>query len=315
MFALRGVTLSLSVFAVVYCVMSLGIVLTWGGLHRRVQGFLVQRLGNVLFTIRLLPLLLASLMTAAFAIPSFLLLEPRGIDEPMGGVPVALACLGTALVLWGFASAVLTLLRAWRTVLRWSKSAEPIPSAARFPVLRIRRSVPPLTAAGIFLPKILLSGSAEFVLNDNELRAGLKHELAHIRRRDNLRKLLLRFVAFPAMQGLDAAWIEASEMAADDDAVSSTSDALDLAAALIKLSKLKWDESSPEVSAAMVQGHASLINTRIERLISWSAHPAVSSKFFTARLLALLVPTLAGLAICYGSLLADVHNATEWLFR
>jgi Zn-dependent protease with chaperone function len=67
------------------------------------------------------------------------------------------------------------------------------------------------------------------------LQTALNHEVAHVSRRDNLKKLLLRFVAFPGMSGLETAWLEATEMAADDAAVSTAGDALDLAAALIKL--------------------------------------------------------------------------------
>jgi len=62
--------------------------------------------------------------------------------------------------------------------------------------------------------------------------------MAHAHRRDNLKKLLFRFCAFPGMSRLEAAWCEAEEMAADDAAVASVGDALDLASALIKLSRL-----------------------------------------------------------------------------
>ena len=73
-----------------------------------------------------------------------------------------------------------------------------------------------------------------------------------MRRRDNLKKLLLRFVAFPGMAGLEAAWLEATEMAADDAAVSNAGEALDLAAALIKLSRLGPVEAPVDLTAALV---------------------------------------------------------------
>ena len=68
-------------------------------------------------------------------------------------------------------------------------------------------------------------------------------------------------------------------MAADDAAVSSTADALDLAAALLKLSRLKADEPSPDLTAALVHGHAAIINARVERLISWPDRPKESRDF------------------------------------
>jgi Zn-dependent protease with chaperone function len=315
MFALRGIAVSFSVFLLVYCAISLAVLCTWTRIYQRVHDFPMQRLANLFFGLRMFPLILAVLITAAFAVPSFLLLEPRSIVEPMGNLPLALALFGSGLAIFGLANAVLAVRKASRTVSTWSDSAEEIASPIPFPVLRIRRSVPALTAAGMLRPKILLSGSAEFLLNGNELRTALNHELAHIRRRDNFKKLLLRFVAFPGMRGLETAWLEASEMAADDAAVSSTADALDLAAALLKLSRLKADEPSPDLSAALVHGHAAMINARVEHLISWPERPESSLYLSAKSILGVVLPILALFAITYGSLLADVHRATEWLIR
>jgi beta-lactamase regulating signal transducer with metallopeptidase domain len=315
MFALRGIAVSFSVFLIVYCAASLAVLCSWNRVYQRVHELPMQCVGNLFFALRMFPLALAGLITAAFAVPSFLLLEPRSIVEPMGNIPLALAILGSALAVFGLANAVLALRKASRTVSSWSDSAEEIASPVPFPVLRIRRSVPALTAAGLLRPKILLSGSAEFLLNGNELRTALNHELAHIRRRDNFKKMLLRFVAFPGMRGLEAAWLEASEMAADDAAVSSTADALDLAAALLKLSRLKADEPSPDLTAALVHGHAAIINARVERLISWPERSESSLDLSAKSILGVVLPILAVFAITYGPLLADVHRATEWLIR
>lgn len=315
MFALRGIAVSFSVFLIVYCATSLAVLCTWNRVYQRLRDLPVQRLGDLFFALRMFPLVLAAIITAAFAIPSFLLLEPRSIVEPMGDIPLTLALFGSGLAIFGLANALLALLKASRTVSAWSNSAQEIASPVPVPILRIRRSVPALTAVGILRPKILLSGSAEFLLNGNELRTALNHELAHIRRRDNFKKFLLRFVAFPGMRGLEAAWLEASEMAADDAAVSSTADALDLAAALLKLSRLKADEPSPDLTAALVHGHAATINARVERLISWSDGPKRSPDFSAKSVIAMVVPILGVFAITYGSLLADVHRATEWLIR
>jgi len=315
MFALRGIAVSFSVFLIVYCAASLAVLCSWNRVYQRVHELPMQCVGNLFFALRMFPLALAGLITAAFAVPSFLLLEPRSIVEPMGNIPLALAILGSALAVFGLANAVLALRKASRTVSSWSDSAEEIASPVPFPVLRIRRSVPALTAAGLLRPKILLSGSAEFLLNGNELRTALNHELAHIRRRDNFKKMLLRLVAFPGMRGLEAAWLEASEMAADDAAVSSTADALDLAAALLKLSRLKADEPSPDLSAALVHGHAAIINARVERLISWPERSESSLDLSAKSILGVVLPMVAVFAMTYGSLLADVHRATEWLIR
>jgi Zn-dependent protease with chaperone function len=292
----------------------LAVLCGWRRIYQRLHDLPVQRLANILFALRMFPLLLAALVTLTFAIPSFVLLEPRSIVEPMGDIPLLLALCGFVFAIYGSINAAVAAVKASRTIDDWSRSADQLPSSLPFPVLRISRSIPALTAAGILRPKILLSGSAEFLLNGNELRTALNHEIAHIRRRDNCKKLLLRFVAFPGMRALDAAWLRASEMSADDAAVSSTADALDLAAALLKLSTLRPDEPSPDLTAALVHGHASLIHARVQRLISWSGAPAPRIRS-VRRVLGVALPAIAVFAITYGSLLADVHKATEWLVR
>ena len=45
---------------------------------------------DLLFALRILPLALSSLVTFAFTLPSFLLLEPRSTNEAIGTAPLAL---------------------------------------------------------------------------------------------------------------------------------------------------------------------------------------------------------------------------------
>jgi len=176
-----------------------------------------------------------------------------------------------------------------------------------------------MTAAGIVRPKVLLSPTVESMLTASELQTALNHEFAHVRRRDNLKKLLLRFVAFPGMASLEAAWLEATEMAADDAAVSNASEALDLAAALIKLSRVSPSglvDPAIDLTAALVQSPASVMNARVERLIAWSDHRLASPQKFSPWYgLAAATATVAVFAVTYTPLLVHVHTATEWLVR
>ena len=173
-----------------------------------------------------------------------------------------------------------------------------------------------MTAAGIVRPKVLLSGAAESMLTAKELQTALNHEIAHVRRRDNLKKLLLCFVAFPGMSGLEAAWLEATEMAADDVAVSNAAEALDLAAALIKLSRLGPVEPVADLTTALVHSPASVMNARIERLIAWSDDRLASPQRFSPWYgLGAGLATVVVFAATYSQLLVHVHTATEWLVR
>jgi beta-lactamase regulating signal transducer with metallopeptidase domain len=314
MFVVRGIAISLSVFLLVYCALSITVSFSWPVISSRIRAHSTRR-ADLLFALRIFPFAAAVLTTVAFTIPSFLLLEPRSIDEPVGEIPLALGLCGAALAVLGSLNVGFALRQAWRVIARWTLDAQPIASSGSIPVLRISRSVPAMVAAGIAHPKVLLSGSAEFLLTAEELQAALNHEAAHLRRRDNLKKLLFRFVAFPGMHGLEGAWREATEIAADDVAVSNAGEALDLAAALIKLSRL-CSEAPLDLATALVHGPASSMNARVERLISWSEDRRTPPRKRSPSIaIAAGVATIVVFAITYSQLLVRVHTATEWLVR
>jgi Zn-dependent protease with chaperone function len=316
MFAARGIAVSFSVFVMVYCILSLAVIVVWRTIRTHSQRHPVRRVADLLFALRIFPLVTAAIITAAFTVPSFLLLEPRAIDEPLGGIPLVLGICGAGLGIFGIVNAGIALRRASRTVSTWTSAAQAIESFAPVPVLRISQTVPAMIAAGIVHPKVLLSGAAESLLSANELQTALNHEIAHVRRRDNLKKLLLRFVAFPGMRNLETAWLEATEMAADDAAVSNPSEALDLAAALIKLSRLSPSEPLADLTAALMHSPASVMNARVARLIAWSDERLVSGQGFSLGYA--LCATIAATAVfagTYSQLLVHVHTATEWLVR
>ncbi len=321
MFALRGVAVSLSVFVLLYSALSLVVCSVWGRVLLYGERYSARRCADLLFTLRVCPLVVAAGVTLALAVPSFVLLEPRTVDEPMGVVLVALGLSGMAVVLAGMWKAALALLRASRTVARWSTEARvidisPMDSMNPLSVLRVSAAAPPLTAAGILRPSVWLSRAAQFVLTERELQSALRHEVVHVRRRDNLRKLVLRLVAFPGTAGLESAWSEASEMAADDAAVSSASEALDLAAAVIKLSRLTPLEAPAELTTALVHSPAESVNARVERLIAWTERRPTPAKGYS-----LVYPLCAAaavavtVAVTYSQLLVRLHAATEWLVK
>jgi Zn-dependent protease with chaperone function len=316
MFAARGIAVSFSVFVMVYCVLSLAVILSWRTIRLHSQRHPVRRVADLLFALRMFPLVTAAIITAAFTVPSFVLLEPRAIDEPLGGIPLVLGICGAGLGIFGIVNAGIALRRASRTVSTWTSAAQAIESFAPVPVLRISQTVPAMIAAGIVHPKVLLSGAAESLLSANELQTALNHEIAHVRRRDNLKKLLLRFVAFPGMRNLETAWLEATEMAADDAAVSNPSEALDLAAALIKLSRLSPSEPLADLTAALMHSPVSVMNARVARLIAWSDERLLpAQRFSLGYAVSATIAATAVFAGTYSQLLVHVHTATEWLVR
>jgi hypothetical protein len=328
MFAARGLAVSMSVFVIVYGLLSLAVGFTWRKVSRYGQRrparwianlrFANPWNANLLFALRMSPLAAAAGITIAVTVPSFLWLEPRAIDERTGGIALLLSLCGGGLGMLGVLNMGTAILRAARAISQWTHAAQPVRVTGTLPVLRISRPVPGLVTAGIVRPRILLSGAAESGLTAAELQAALNHEVAHVRQRDNLKRLLLRLVPFPGLDELEAAWAEAAEMAADEGAVSNPAEALDLAAALIKLSRLAPVCPPADLTAALLpgQGPASAVGARVERLLAWnggrSQPPQKYSPWYG---LAAAVATFAVFSVTYSQLLVHVHTATEWLVR
>jgi len=318
MFAARGIAISFSVFVIVYGVLSLAVCLTWRKVWRYRQRYPVRWIANLLFALRMSPLATAAVITLAVTVPSFLWLEPRAIDESMGAIPLALSVGGAALGIFGVLNMGMAVRRTERAISVWIRKAQPVEATAALPVLRLSSAVPAIVAAGIVRPRILLSAAAESALTPRELESALNHEAAHVRRQDNLKKLLLRLVTFPGMRGLEAAWLEASEIAADDAAVSNAAEALDLAAALIKLSRLPPATSSADLATALLPGAspASVVNARVERLLAWNERRTRPLRNYSPWYgLAAAAATVVVFSVTYSQLLVHVHTATEWLVR
>lgn len=316
MFLTRGIAISFSVFVLVYLSLSIGISCGWRVAWAYIQRRSSRTAADALFGLRILPFLAAAVITVAFALPSFLLLEPRQIDEPLGWMTLALSVFGAGIVTFGVVNSLIALGRASRTIAAWNRGAQPVAAATTVPVLRITPVMPAMTATGILRPRILLSEAAEFLLTPSELNAALNHEMAHVRRRDNLRKLILRFVPFPGMHGLERAWLESAEMAADEAAVFCADEALELASALIKLSRPNQAPPAVDLTAALVHTPASFMNARVDRLTAWSdgqrSQRQSRSLWFGV---GAAIASFALLAASYSQLLISIHAATEWLVR
>jgi hypothetical protein len=112
---------------------------------------------------------------------------------------------------------------------------------------------------------------------------------------------------------MEAAWSQAAELAADDAAVSDQSDALDLASALVKLSRLVPVEAAPACTVGFVTGS---IRARIARLLAWD-ESGDSRQRRIPRWIAIppVVVAIFCAFVTYGPALAITHEMTEWLVR
>lgn len=311
MFALRGIAVSLTFFVLFYCFLSALVSVSWRGL--RWLGATEQNLADLLFLLRVLPLFASIIVTLAFVVPSFQLLEPRSTGEGVGTMPIALGMAALFFIAGGCHRVVSAQTRTSRIVARWLAGSQPLDTSAQTFAFRSRRDAPPLTLVGMRQPRVLVSDATVELLTADELEVALRHELAHIRSYDNLKKLVSRFCPFPGMARLEAAWSQAAELAADDAAILNVNDALNLAAALVKLSRLLPTTAAAACTVGFVTGS---LHERVNRLLAWDEARKPRRKPIPgwAALPPLLLAVFCAF-VNYGPLLSMTHEATEWLVR
>lgn len=316
MFVLRCLGVSLSSFLVLYAGLSLIVMRGWRMMYRACAKMSALRAANLLFTLRNLPFATALLITSIFVIPSFLLLEPRVVAEPIGEIPLTLGAICLLLLGMGIGKAVHAQRKTANAVKGWLRDATTDGNCYPVPLFRIRPSSPALAVAGGLSPRVFLSESAAALLSSYELEAALKHEVAHVKRRDNLKKLLFRLFSFPGLSALESAWSDKAEMAADDAAVSNSREALDLASALIKLSRFAPPQKAAILATGLAQTPGSALNARIERLIAWDeTHSGNSPESLLKYAMPAFFALIIWLVATYGVVLSDMHKMTEWLVR
>ena len=302
MFALRSAIVCLAFFAVMYSTISCLVASGWWALGRKPR---MRTAGSAdfLFGLRILPLTISTLVAIFLTLPSFWLMERRSFDED--GTTFVLAGIALLLLVAGAARVLRAKSRTSQAVTDWLASSG---SAKSVPAMSAARGAPALMLVGVCRPKVMVSDMAAAVLSDQELQVAVRHELAHKRSWDNLKKLLINATPFPGMGGVEAAWREAAELAADDAAVNSRQDALDLASALIKLSRPSQRWAEPALASGLVCD-SSAITLRVRRLLQWRAAGSRIQPTWSWAVLPSLV--IAGIATHYGAMLVLTHRLTE----
>lgn len=305
MFAARGVIVCLAFFAVMYAALSCLLAAAWKFGQELIQRR-AARVPSVLFGIRILPFALSALFAVFFTFPSFWLMERRSLDEDLNTFLLALCA--SLLLCAGVARALRASRRTRRQLSQW-RSKPSLEGESRVATLNAALGAPALMLVGIWRPKVVVSDAAMAVLTENELRVAVRHELGHQSSWDNLKKLLLNTIPFPGMCGIERAWREAAELAADDSAVESRQDALDLATALIKLSRPAKRWAEPQTASAFVCS-SSAVALRVHHLLDWRSNARLPRTWpwFLLSLVAVSV-----IVSNYGTALVLTHRLTELL--
>jgi len=309
MFALRGLMVGAAFFGVCYCALSLLVVIVWQIARLLGRGSAFES-NRSLFMLRIFPFASSALITLIFAMPAFYLLE-GGPDEDMGTLVFCICSLFLFGV--GCIRVMAAQFRASRVLLEWQAGSRALDSGLVATTLSAGGSAPPLLLCGISRPKVLISDAAIAALSPEELQVAIRHELSHLRFRDNLKKLILYGLPFPGMASLESRWQEASELAADEGAVASHADALNLAAALVKLCSLGATGKTPAFTTGFAELTA-LVNVRVHRLLDWEdAHKRIAKIRWPWFLL--IAACVGCIALNYSRALLLTHLWTEWFIH
>ncbi|HJW99986.1 MAG TPA: M56 family metallopeptidase [Terriglobales bacterium] len=308
-YALRLTLLASAVFFLNYVSLSLCVAAAWRLVRKRAAWN-----AGMLYVLRIAPVGVAIGVVGVLVIPSFLYLEPFGTGESFGLPALTLAFGGIAVVAAGIASMLFASWRTARFVAACQKIGHIEVTGSRMLAIEIAAATPILVIAGAYEPRLLISEELRRILEVGEMQAAIQHELAHITRRDNLKKLVLRAIRFPFLSGVERDWVQAAEIAADEAAVSNESTALDLASALIKVASQSHTALLPDIAMSLVPYEESALRLRVERLLAWTPtkRKSGSRPYF---LIALALSCLFLLALSHGPLLQHAHELTELFVR
>lgn len=237
-----------------------------------------------ILALRLLPFAIAFVAVFSVVLPTFLIHEPLGTSERIGLPLVVLAWLSafeflrSAKTTWYELSLTRKLSKTWQPGARQIRLA-----GINVPVYRFAHAFPVVAVIGIRRPSLFIADQVLAELDDTEIRAVIAHEAAHVSKRDNLRRTLMKICAggwnwLPAGRDVTRAWSRAAEHDADAHAARAEEGAaLALASALIKIARMMPAGARPTLPvAALLTGDAtSALEQRIQRLAAFGEADAL----------------------------------------
>jgi BlaR1 peptidase M56 len=308
-YLLRGALQWFGAFFLIYVALTICVAGAWQFMSKKAAAWDA----SFLYGLRVLPVTAAALLVVFLVVPSFLRLEQYQTDEKVGYLGLGFAFGGIVAVGFGAISALLAL---WKT----SRFLALCPGTRSWPldksgarVVEIATAKPMLLVTGVYRPKLLISEQAVQLLDEAEMRAAIRHELAHVSFHDNFKKLVLRAIKFPFLSGLEQRWMHAAELAADDAAATDESSAIDLASALLKVAIRTSATEMPVLATSLLPDTEQTLRARVERLIAWKPRPLSASRSHRSALF--ILAAFGILAVSYGPLLKHVHKLSELLIR
>jgi len=278
MFELLGLSLLLAALLTFNSLATFAIAGLWRLLGRATDNWTAAARARLLFSLRILPPVLAFLTVSLLMVPSYLAYEPRHAAETVSFKLGLLAIFSAT----GIAVSVYRGIGTHRATANltsdWLRQGKPI----QIPGIDIRsyeinHAFPLIGIVGFLRPRLFIASQVLEVLTPEEISAAVAHENGHLTARDNLKRGLLQacrdaLLIIPCGRLLDRSWSEASEEAADENAAREGNGvALDLASALVKIARIIPLGGRPTMPAGVFllgDEETKGIKSRVRRLIA-----------------------------------------------
>jgi len=328
LYLLLGTCLALSALLAINAFASALAELVWRAVAPRVAGRPAALRARLLFALRVSPPALAAVLVFTLLLPAYLLHEPTDTDETVGAKLLLLAAVSASGVLLACWRVARTWLATRRLVRDWMRHAEPLAAeGTRVPAYRISHRFPVVAVIGVLRPRLFIATQIFDALTAGELASALAHERGHVEARDNLRRAVLQagqdalLLLAPLGRSLRREWQRESELAADEFAAESgPAAALDLASAIVKISKLIPAGAMPTLPAGahlLGEGEDGT-SRRVRNLLRLASSPggARISKSLHARrplkvALCLCLCAAAAPLLTHPEILKTTHEAIE----
>ncbi|HWN10177.1 MAG TPA: M56 family metallopeptidase [Pyrinomonadaceae bacterium] len=325
MFFVLGLSILLVTLLILNNAASLIALLLWKLFRRNISRWSAQRSAQALFLLRVLPAVLGIGAVLLLFAPAYLRHEPRVGHEDVSLKMASLALLSTIVILVTVVRGMATWRATRRLASQWLSHARLIEiNSVSVPAYQVDHPFPLIAVVGSFRPRLFIASQIFEKLTPAELNAALEHENGHIRAHDNLKRTVVRACRGLSLisvgSDLDNAWLEASEIAADEFAArQDRAIGLDLASAIVKIARMIPSGARPAITAGAFlasEESAKGFSARVRRLVhvSGAVQPR-SAKPSAISNLRLMIPaalTLLLFAITSESqILSAVHGVIE----
>ena len=326
MFELLGLSLLLAALLTFNSVATLIIAGLWRLAGRATDNWTAAARARLLFSLRILPAVLAFLTVSLLLVPAYLAHEPRHAAETVSFKLALLAIFSAT----GIAVSVYRGIGAHRATANltsdWLRQGKPIEiPGINIRSYEIRHAFPLIGIVGFLRPRLFIASQVLEVLTPEEISAAVAHENGHLTGRDNLKRGLLQacrdaLLIIPCGRLLDRSWSEASEEAADENAARQGNGvALDLASALVKIARIIPLGARPTMPAGVFllgDEETKGIKSRVRRLIALATNERQGSRYDVLTRLIVWAPAtmlLVGFVIAATNpyLLTRVHHLIE----